>query len=143
MFTIIECVSHEESQKSCFFMISGHTRVQTTEATTEFGWTVFPHTPYSPDPALSDCHLFSQQKTVCRDIVTRMTRHCRMPRANGCRGRTATSTREEYKLLFKGGRRLLTKMVIILKIIYAFIDTVVKFCEISASLTCKYSRARL
>ena len=54
--------------------------------------------------------------------------------------RAATSTRQEYKLLFKGIRRLLTKMVAILKIIYAFSCSVVKLCEISTSLTCKYSR---
>jgi hypothetical protein len=47
-----------------------------------------------------------------------MTMHCRMHVPMVVEN-AATSTRPEYKLLFKGGRRLLTKMVAILNVIYA------------------------
>jgi histone-lysine N-methyltransferase SETMAR len=39
-----------------------HTTLRTQEAIAKFGWTVFPHPPYSPDLAPSDFHLFGSLK---------------------------------------------------------------------------------
>lgn len=46
-------------------------------------------------------------------------------------------TRQEYMLLFKDGRRLLTNLETILKNNCAFVSGIVKFSEISMFSTCK------
>jgi hypothetical protein len=43
-----------------------HTRLIRQEAITEFGWTVFPHPPYSIDTAPSDFHLFGALRDAIR-----------------------------------------------------------------------------
>ena len=43
-----------------------HTSLRTQEAITKFGWTVLPNTPYSPDLAPSDFHLFAPLKHTLR-----------------------------------------------------------------------------
>jgi len=43
-----------------------HTSLQTQEAIAKFGWTVFPHPPYSPDLAPLDFHLFGPLKDALR-----------------------------------------------------------------------------
>lgn len=48
----------------------------------------------------------------------------------------ATLTGQEYRLLFKGGRRLLTKMETALK--NKFTNVVAKFFEMFRSPACKY-----
>jgi histone-lysine N-methyltransferase SETMAR len=40
--------------------------MKTQEVVTQFGWTVFPHPPYSPDLAPSDLHLFGALKDAIR-----------------------------------------------------------------------------
>ena len=39
-----------------------HTSIKTSEAITSFGWTTVPHSPYSPDLAPSNYHLFGAMK---------------------------------------------------------------------------------
>jgi histone-lysine N-methyltransferase SETMAR len=43
-----------------------HTSLKTWEAITEFGRTVLPHPPYSPDLSPSDFHLFGARKDAIR-----------------------------------------------------------------------------
>ena len=43
-----------------------HTSLRTEEAITKFGWTVLHNTPYSPDLAPSDFHLFGPLKDALR-----------------------------------------------------------------------------
>jgi histone-lysine N-methyltransferase SETMAR len=43
-----------------------HTGLKTGEAITEFGWTVLPYPPYSPDLAPSDFHLIGTLKRYPR-----------------------------------------------------------------------------
>jgi histone-lysine N-methyltransferase SETMAR len=46
-----------------------HTSLRTQEAIAKFGWNVLPHSPYSPDLALSDFHLFGQLEEIGRAHV--------------------------------------------------------------------------
>jgi hypothetical protein len=66
-----------------------------------------------------------------------MKKHCRRPCASGCRGEKATFTGREYRLLFKGGRRLSAKIETALGEKFAFSNVVLKFCEILKWPTCK------
>jgi histone-lysine N-methyltransferase SETMAR len=43
-----------------------HTSLWTQEAIAKFGWTVLPHSPYSPDLAPSDFHSFGPLKDTLR-----------------------------------------------------------------------------
>jgi transposase len=43
-----------------------HASLKAQEAITNLGWTVLPHTPYSPDLAPSDFHLFEALKDAIR-----------------------------------------------------------------------------
>lgn len=49
-------------------------------------------------------------KKAYEGTIMPMMRHCKMSCASGCRGGRPIVTRQEYVLLFKGGRRLLTQM---------------------------------
>jgi hypothetical protein len=62
---------------------------------------------------------------------------CRTPWTSGYQGGRATFTTQEYMLLFTGGKKLFTKLVIRLKNNYAFSDIAVNFCEIFACPTHK------
>ena len=44
-----------------------HTTIRTKDAITSFEWTTVPHSPYSPDLAPSDYHLFGTMKDALRD----------------------------------------------------------------------------
>lgn len=81
-------------------------------------------------------------KKACKDTITPVKRHCRMPCTSGCRGWKATFTRWEYMLLFRGERRLLTKMKTILKNSVAFSVVAVKFCEIFTCPTYKQNEIK-
>jgi hypothetical protein len=83
-----------------------YTCVCTTDAITNFGWTVLPQPPYSPDPAPSGYHMFGPFKNACEDITVPLTRHSKMPYASGSRGGTVSFTKQEYTFFFKGERRL-------------------------------------
>ena len=128
--------SHNESQNSCFSMPPDHTPVCTPLRPAQNFHGECSHiqpTVLIPHPHIFTCLVTKRQST-------RISWQCIAECMFQWLWRTATSTRQEYKLLFTGRRRLLTKMVAILKIIYAFSCSVVKLCEISTSLTCKYSR---
>jgi histone-lysine N-methyltransferase SETMAR len=43
-----------------------YTSLRTQEAIAKFGWNVLPHSPYSPDLALSNFHLFEPLKNALR-----------------------------------------------------------------------------
>ena len=45
-----------------------HTLMRTTEAITQFGWTLLPHRPYSPEPVPSD-RLFGFWRTACKKSI--------------------------------------------------------------------------
>lgn len=77
-------------------------------------------------------------KRACRDTITPVMRHYRMPCVGGCRGGRATFTEQEYMLLLEGWRRLAMKMEITLKNNCAFSSAVVKFHTI---LTCHLETA--
>jgi len=51
-----------------------HTSLRTQEAIAKFGWTVLPHSPYSPDLAPSDFHLFGPLKVALRGTRFEETR---------------------------------------------------------------------
>jgi hypothetical protein len=60
-----------------------------------------------------------------------MTRHCIMPHASGCsEGTMILMGGGPHMLLFKGGRRLLTKVQTTLKNNNTFSNVIVRFCEI-------------
>jgi hypothetical protein len=66
-----------------------------------------------------------------------MVRHCRIPRARGCRLSRAAVARWEYMLSFKGERRLLMKMETAAKYNCALSNIVVNLCERFTHLTSK------
>jgi hypothetical protein len=109
-----------------------HTNACTTEAITNCGWTVLPHSLYSPDLTPSDYHLFEpfKKKKACEDTIMPVMRHCRTLCASSGRGGRATFTRQDYRFLFRGGRRLSTKIENTFKNYYTFSYGVVKVCEI-------------
>jgi hypothetical protein len=79
-----------------------------------------------PSPTgLTSCHpfftCFILWETLCEDNISWTMKHCRRPSASGCR--------REYRLLFKDGRKPLTKMKTRLKNNCAFRNVVTKFCE--------------
>jgi hypothetical protein len=72
---------------------------------------------------MDDCYIHPKVLTLHQQNITCLVlwkkayedtivpvRHCKMSCASGCRGGEPTVTRQEYVLLFKGGRKLLTQM---------------------------------
>jgi hypothetical protein len=88
-----------------------HTNVCTTDTITNFGWTVLPHLPFSP--GLTCFSERQEEKKVWKDTVMPVMRQCRMSHSSGCNW--AMFITWEYRFLFEGGRRLLTKIETIKK----------------------------
>jgi hypothetical protein len=113
----------------------GHKRVRTTEAVTNFGWAILQHPLYSHELTSSKYHLFGSLKESLQGChyTKGMALHNATPGASAAR---ATPTRWKYVCMFKGGRRLLTKMETALKSDYVFI-IIVKLCKVFACPACK------
>ena len=86
-----------------------HSGGRTTEDITKFGRTASPLSPQGFD-VTPIC-----LETASKDTITGITRHCRAPCANSCRGRTETCTGRTHTLLFKGGRQMLREMETMIK----------------------------
>jgi hypothetical protein len=80
--------------------------------------------------------MFGPLKKACEDTVTPMMRHCTTSCASGCAEGITTFYQVEL-VLFRGGRRLSTKMVTTLINNYAFRNIIVKFHKIFTFLTAK------
>jgi len=89
-------VARQSCKKRFFFTTTpGHT----AEAITRFGWTLF---------LTSQRQIFIAlflSKRVWEETITRMTRHCSKPCANGYRGTTTSDARRDL-ILPQVGRKL-------------------------------------
>ena len=92
-----------------------YTSIRTKDAITSFEWTTVPHSPYFPDLAPSDYHLFGTMKDALRDKYYGNDEEMKIAVKNWLRKQAPEFYKLEYMPSFEGGTQLLNAMLTMLK----------------------------